>query len=42
MNYFDHEKGELSYKGNLNFAIVTSFEEDKEGTGKVWVLNDDP
>ena len=42
MNEFEQEEGQLSYKGFLNFAIITSYDEEVENSGYVWVINDDP
>ena len=40
MDHFDLEKGDLSYEGFLNFAIVTAYSDDVETSGAVFVLTD--
>ena len=40
MDHFDLEKGDLSYEGFLNFAIVTAYSDYVETSGAVYVLTD--
>ena len=40
MDDFDLEEGDLSYEGNLNFAIVTAYTDDLDTSGAVYVLTD--